>query len=179
VMPSGVARWLPSRFALIGGIAVGMLAAGLAGVVLLIDPSADAHHKPISTTAIFTAPTSSPHAPASSSHAPASSSHAPASSSHAQHGAIAARTSVAEARDPEESRSFPAPASVHHSAAKEPQAAGEAVVAPGAASDSEVRSELARMKRLESAAHQPSKMATVPGGNSIVGNDGAIPISSA
>ncbi len=81
-------------------------------------------------------------------------------------------------RDPEEAKSFPAPASVHHSAAKTPQAAGELQVASGAASDAEIRAELARMKQLESAATDPAKMATVPGGDSIVGDDGAIPIPS-
>jgi cell wall-associated NlpC family hydrolase len=88
------------------------------------------------------------------------------------------RRVVAEARDPEEAKSFPAPATVQHSAAKTPQVAGEAHVAAGAASDAEIRSELARMKQLERAATSPAKMATVPGGNSIVGNDGAIPIPS-
>jgi cell wall-associated NlpC family hydrolase len=92
--------------------------------------------------------------------------------------AAGAHRLVAEVRDPEEANSYPAPASVRHSAAKTPQAAGEIQVATGAASDAEVRSELAKMKAIESAANEPSKMAIVPGGNSIVGNDGAIAIPS-
>ena len=51
---------------------------------------------------------------------------------------------VKEAPDPEEAKSFPAPATVHHAAAIKPSAAAEEV-APGAPSDAEVRAELNRM----------------------------------
>jgi len=57
-----------------------------------------------------------------------------------------------EVADPEESRSYPAPGSVHHRAAATPKRAGEAIVAAGAPSDAEVRAELAQMHAAESAA---------------------------
>jgi cell wall-associated NlpC family hydrolase len=90
----------------------------------------------------------------------------------------AAAGAVAEAPDPEESKSFPAPASsVHHSAAAKPSVAAEEVVAPGAPSNAEVRQELGRMHAVENAARQQEKATatTVPGGDSIGGN-GQLPI---
>jgi cell wall-associated NlpC family hydrolase len=84
---------------------------------------------------------------------------------------------VAEVRDPEESKSFPVPASVHHRRASLPSVAGEAAVAPGAASDAEIRKELgeeARAKAQERAARQ-HLLAPVAGGFSVGGN-GTIPI---
>jgi cell wall-associated NlpC family hydrolase len=84
---------------------------------------------------------------------------------------------VSEVRDPEEGRSYPAPASVKHAAAATPSKAGEAIVAAGAPSDAEVRAELAQMQAAErSAREQQSRhLAPVPGGQSIGGN-GALPI---
>lgn len=73
-------------------------------------------------------------------------------------------------RDPEEARSYPAPASVHHKAAKAPATAGKAIIAPGAASDEEVREELARMHEVEQASSSVKTMKTIPGGNSIAGS---------
>jgi hypothetical protein len=84
---------------------------------------------------------------------------------------------VAEVRDPEEARSYPAPASVHHAAAATPSNAGEAIVAAGAPSDAEVRAELAQMQAAERSARQQQarRLAPVPGGQSIGGN-GTLPI---
>jgi cell wall-associated NlpC family hydrolase len=84
---------------------------------------------------------------------------------------------VAEATDPEESKSFPAPASVHHKAAVAPAKAGEVIVAAGAPSDAEVRHELAQMHAVERTARQTQQLQLTPvkGGESIGGN-GTIPI---
>ncbi len=79
------------------------------------------------------------------------------------------RAAVAEVADPEESKSFPAPASVHHKAAITPSTAAAAVVAPGAPSDAEVRKELRQMRALENAARSQA-LKTAPGGGSIGGN---------
>jgi cell wall-associated NlpC family hydrolase len=79
---------------------------------------------------------------------------------------------VAETRDPEEAKSFPAPATVHHSLASKPSKAAEEVVAPGAPSNSEVRAELQQMHAVERAARKQEAATTsiVPGGDSIGGN---------
>jgi cell wall-associated NlpC family hydrolase len=84
---------------------------------------------------------------------------------------------VAEVRDPEESKSFPLPATVHHAQASSPSVAAEAAVAPGAASDAEIRKELGeeeRAKAQEQAA-QRRVLTPVAGGFSVGGN-GTIPI---
>jgi cell wall-associated NlpC family hydrolase len=84
---------------------------------------------------------------------------------------------VAEVRDPEESKSFPLPASVHHARASTPSVAAEAAIAPGAASDSEIRKELGeeeKAKAQEQAA-QRRVLTPVAGGFSVGGN-GTIPI---
>lgn len=166
-MPSGASRRLPSRFALLGGVVFGVVALCIAALVMLLAKPRGVSH-PSQGRALSTLTLTK----TSSSSGPRE--HA-ASSSGASAGAHAL---VAEARDPEESKSFPAPASVHHSSAKTPRVAGELKVAAGAASDAEVRSELAKMRQLETAASDPAKMQTVPGGDSIVGDDGAIPIPS-
>jgi len=87
------------------------------------------------------------------------------------------RVSVAEAPDPQESSSFPAPAGVHHAAAAAPAKAGEAIVAAGAPSDAEVRAELQQMQAAERSARalQRQRLTPVAGGRSI-GGDGTIPI---
>jgi cell wall-associated NlpC family hydrolase len=80
--------------------------------------------------------------------------------------------------DPQESSSFPAPASVHHAAAATPTKAAGDIIAAGAPSDAEVRHELAQMQAVERAASQAPKapqLTPVTGGSSIGGN-GAIPI---
>lgn len=86
---------------------------------------------------------------------------------------------VAEVRDPEEARSFPLPASVHHRAATSPSVVGEAAVAPGAASDAQIRKELgeeAQAKAQERAAQR--RVLTPVGGGFSVGGNGTIPIPS-
>jgi cell wall-associated NlpC family hydrolase len=84
---------------------------------------------------------------------------------------------VAEVRDPEESKSFPLPASVHHRAASTPSVAAEAAVAPGAASDAEIRKELGEEEhaKAEEEAAQKHVLTSVAGGFSVGGN-GTIPI---
>jgi cell wall-associated NlpC family hydrolase len=83
-----------------------------------------------------------------------------------------------EVADPEESRSFPLPASsVHTPSATAPRAAGEVAVAAGAPSDAEIRKELGEEEqdkaRERAARHQA--LTPVPGGSSVGGN-GTIPI---
>jgi cell wall-associated NlpC family hydrolase len=175
---------------LLAGLAFGILALGIAAAVMLTGPShrnrlSDAHK--LTATLPASSHEGKPHSADTST---GTQSHAQSITKGPTHAAEAASggTSsaaasspgthrlVAEARDPEEAKSFPAPASVHHSAAKAPRAAGELQVAQGAASDAEIRAELAKMKQLESAANDPARMATVPGGDSIVGDDGALPI---
>jgi cell wall-associated NlpC family hydrolase len=84
---------------------------------------------------------------------------------------------VAEVRDPEESKSFPLPASTRHRAASTPSVAAEAAVAPGAASDAEIRKELGEEERAkaEERAAQQHVLTPVAGGFSVGGN-GTIPI---
>jgi cell wall-associated NlpC family hydrolase len=93
----------------------------------------------------------------------------------APHGAIA----IAEVRDPEESKSFPLPASVHHRSASSPSVAGEAAIAPGAASDAQIRKELGEEQHAEAQARaaQQRVLTPVAGGFSVGGN-GTIPIPS-
>lgn len=86
---------------------------------------------------------------------------------------------VAEVRDPEESKSFPLPASVRHKAASTPSRAAEAVVAPGAASDSEIRKELREeehAKAEERALRTRALTANTSNGGSSVGGNGTVPI---
>lgn len=82
-----------------------------------------------------------------------------------------------EVSDPQEASSFPAPASIRHAAAATPAKAGEAVVAAGAPTDSEVKAELQQMQAVEQSAKHAKKarLIPVPGGESIGGN-GTLPI---
>ncbi len=84
---------------------------------------------------------------------------------------------VHEVADPEEAKSFPLPASVHHRSASSPGAAAEAVVAPGAASDAQVRKELGEEEqaKAQERAAQRRVLTPVAGGFSVGGN-GTIPI---
>jgi cell wall-associated NlpC family hydrolase len=84
-----------------------------------------------------------------------------------------------EVADPLEADSYPAPASVKHASAAAPTKAGAAIVAAGAPSNAEIRSELKQMQAVEqSAKHaQHLRLTPVPGGESIGGN-GTIPIPS-
>ncbi len=91
------------------------------------------------------------------------------------------RVEVAEVRDPEEAKSFPLPAAsvARHRSASKPSVAAEAVVAPGAPSDAEVKRELNEMHAVERAAAQTQRQELTPvaGGESVGGN-GTIPIPS-
>jgi cell wall-associated NlpC family hydrolase len=89
-------------------------------------------------------------------------------------GAVARAKEVA---DPQESASYPAPASVRHASAATPARAGEEVVAAGAPSDAEVRRELAQMHAAERSALQTQRRQLTPvtGGESI-GGSGTIAI---
>ncbi|HVA18608.1 MAG TPA: hypothetical protein VMU55_00360 [Solirubrobacteraceae bacterium] len=77
-----------------------------------------------------------------------------------------------EVRDPEEAKSFPLPASVHHRSASAPRVAGEAAVAAGAPSDAEVRRELNQMHAVEQTAQRAQRQILTPvaGGESVGGN---------
>jgi cell wall-associated NlpC family hydrolase len=97
-------------------------------------------------------------------------------------GAIAPATATSpgttkEVADPLEADSYPAPASVRHASAATPTKAGAAIVAAGAPSNAEIRSELAQMKAVERSAQKTQRLnlTPVPGGESIGGN-GTIPI---
>ena len=82
--------------------------------------------------------------------------------------------SVAEVRDPEESRSFPVPskALAHRSSAATPAQVAQAFVAPGALSTGQIKAALGHIKQLE---HSQLGQSIVPGGDSVGGN-GAIAI---
>ena len=82
-----------------------------------------------------------------------------------------------EVADPLEAESYPAPASVKHASAATPVKAGEAIVAAGAPSNAEIRSELKQMQEVEHSERKAQKLdlTPVPGGESI-GGDGKIPI---
>jgi hypothetical protein len=84
---------------------------------------------------------------------------------------------VKEVADPQEASSFPIVGSVHHASAKTPAKAGAAIVAAGAPSDAEIRSELHQMQAVERNAQQAQQhqLTPVPGGESI-GGDGTLPI---
>jgi cell wall-associated NlpC family hydrolase len=84
---------------------------------------------------------------------------------------------VAEVRDPEEAKSFPLPASTHHASATTPAVAGEAAIAPGAASDAQIRKELGeeQQAKAQERAAQQRNLTPVAGGFSVGGN-GTIPI---
>jgi cell wall-associated NlpC family hydrolase len=86
-----------------------------------------------------------------------------------------ARAGVQEVADPEASKSFPAPPSVHHKAATAPATAAEAAVAPGAASDAEVRRELAQEKAAEREERRRARQLQTPsGGGGSIGGNGTI-----
>ncbi|HLH13520.1 MAG TPA: hypothetical protein VKV16_01925 [Solirubrobacteraceae bacterium] len=106
--------------------------------------------------------------PAASATTPASASAKPPAS---------ARGVAHEVADPLEADSYPVPASVKHASAATPRKAGEAIVAAGAPSNAEIRSELAQMHAVEHSTQQAHAldMKPVPGGESVGGN-GTIPI---
>jgi cell wall-associated NlpC family hydrolase len=82
-----------------------------------------------------------------------------------------------EVADPLEKESYPVPASTRHASASAPRKAGEAIVAAGAPSNAEIRSELQHMQAVQRSAEQSQRLnlTPVPGGESVGGN-GTIPI---
>jgi cell wall-associated NlpC family hydrolase len=159
-----------ARYSL-GGAAV---AAALIAVVLVLDGgSSHAHsNKGDGAAAQSAAAHTATHAASTGGDKPSSTNATPASSVDG-----GKRANVAETADPQEASSFPAPASVHHEAAKTPSKASEEVVAAGAPSDAEVKHELAQMQAAEQTAKraQKAQLTPVAGGNSVGGN-GTIPI---
>jgi cell wall-associated NlpC family hydrolase len=86
---------------------------------------------------------------------------------------------IPQVRDPEESRSFPLPASVHHRSASSPSVAGEIVPAQGAASDAQIRKYLGEEQRAEAQARAAQQRVLTPAaGGFSVGGNGTIPIPS-
>jgi len=196
---SAAPRGGPSRRTLAGALLLaGLVALALALVLLL----GRAHHAPTSARSV-TAATPAVATPSSGAgaHRAGGGGPAAASAKNAGHGAVAAhgagragaggatggavagagaRASVAQVRDPEESRSFPLPASTRHSAASTPSVAAEAAVAPGAASDAQIRRELREEERAKAqeraALAQAVTAGSGPEGGSSVGGSGAIPI---
>lgn len=82
-----------------------------------------------------------------------------------------------EVADPEEAKSFPLPASVHHRSASSPSVAGEAAVAAGAPSDAEVRRELGEEEQAKAQERAAQRRALTPvAGGFSVGGRGTIPI---
>jgi hypothetical protein len=82
-----------------------------------------------------------------------------------------------EVADPEEAKSFPLPASVHHRSASSPSVAGEAAVAAGAPSDAEVRRELGEEEQAKAQERAAQRRAFTPvAGGFSVGGKGTIPI---
>jgi cell wall-associated NlpC family hydrolase len=82
-----------------------------------------------------------------------------------------------EVADPEEAKSFPLPASVHHRSASSPSVAGEAAVADGAPSDAEVRRELGEEEQAKAKERAAQRRAFTPvAGGFSVGGKGTIPI---
>ena len=89
------------------------------------------------------------------------------------------RGPASEIRDPEEARSFPVSASVHHRAASTPSVVAEQVVAAGAASDAEVRKELGEEEHAKAQERKAlNQILTPTAGGSSVGGNGTIPIPS-
>jgi len=112
--------------------------------------------------------------PAPKLHQPGAASTDPAATSPTKGGAAGVAKEVA---DPLEADSYPAPASVKHASAATPAKAGAEIVAAGAPSDAEIRSELKQMQAVERSARQSQHLRLTPvaSGESIGGN-GTIPI---
>jgi hypothetical protein len=153
---------------LAAGLAAGCGGAGTAGSGL--QAASGAHGQSGATT---------PSSTTSSATTPARHAATPSRRPAATVGRPAANGAVKEVSDPQEAESFPAPASVKHSAAAEPVKAGQAAVAAGAPSDAEVRRELQQMQSAERSAQRArqAQLTPVAGGRS-VGGSGAIAIPS-
>jgi cell wall-associated NlpC family hydrolase len=157
---------------LAGGVAVALIAAA---VVVVLATSGGSHAR--APRAAASTMTRRVIGGGSASTTRASSARANATAASGANASAGRRVAVAETADPEEAKSFPAPASVHHKAAATPTTAAERFVAAGAPSDAEVKQELAQMQAVERSAKQRQqvRMTPVPGGESVGGN-GTIPI---
>jgi cell wall-associated NlpC family hydrolase len=169
----GARRRLPRlRYTLAGAVVVAAIV-GVA-IALLSGGAGSARVRASGSTVARVSPPALPSTPAGRVTPPSTT---PAGTSGAvaalPHGSVA----VAEVRDPEEAKSFPLPASVHHRRASTPSVAGETAVAAGAASDSQIRKELGeetRAKAQERAAQH--RILTPMAGGFSVGGNGTIPI---
>ncbi len=167
-------RWGVSRYTLAGALA-GCAALALVAVLVIGVGSGGASHAHALAKASGGRVASAKASVASGLH-PAPSIHPAPSGGHTPSVSVGADGQVvaSEAPDPEASKSFPAPATVHHKAADIPSKAAEVAVAPGAPSDAEVRRELNQMHAVEREARKQT-LTTVPGGGSIGGNGAITP----
>jgi cell wall-associated NlpC family hydrolase len=160
--PAG-SRWAPSRYALAGALIAALIVTGAAlAVVGIGGKSGKRGHDGSGAVAA-----------ASGSGARQAGHSATTGSGKASGGAL--RNVAAERRDPEEANSHPAPPSLRHSSASSPAVAAKVVIAPGAASNSQVEEELEKVQDLERKATEVTSFKIVPGGDSIAGS-GKIPI---
>jgi cell wall-associated NlpC family hydrolase len=157
-------------------IAAALAAVLIAAAIVLVVHGGGSHARATTSAKAARAHPSSGGATSDSRKPSSAASHA-ASAAAAASAAGGKRVNVAEAADPEEANSFPAPSSVHHKAAATPASASEQIVAAGAPSDAEVKQELKQMQAAERSAAQEQKqrLKPVPGGESVGGN-GTIPI---
>ena len=171
----GAPASFPGRLSRNSLIAAALAAALIAAAIVLVVRGGGSHaHATTSAKAASTHPSSGG---ANSARRPSASASHTATASAAPSTGGGKRVSVAEAADPEEANSFPAPSSVRHKAAATPASASEQIVAAGAPSDAEVKQELKQMQAAERSAAQEQKqrLKPVPGGESVGGN-GTIPI---
>jgi cell wall-associated NlpC family hydrolase len=176
------ARLLGGRFPRYSLLAAALLAA-VAAVVIVLALEGGSAHAPAAGLAPRPRAATTLHTPAGAAKIQgavsprAGAGTAGTQASGAQASVSGARANVSQVADPEEAKSFPAPASVQHKAASTPAKASEQVVAAGAPSDAEVKHELAQMQSVERSAKQAQqqRLKPVAGGNSVGGN-GTIPI---
>ncbi|HEY2570280.1 MAG TPA: hypothetical protein VGI27_02350 [Solirubrobacteraceae bacterium] len=172
------ARLLGGRFPRYSLLAAALLAAVAALAIVLALKGGGSHAPAAGLAPPRPRATSTAHAPAGAAKIQgAASPRGGASTAGAQGSVSGTRANVSQVADPEEAKSFPAPASVQHKAASTPSKASEQVVAAGAPSDAEVKHELAQMQSVERSAKQAQqqRMKPVAGGSSVGGN-GTIPI---
>jgi cell wall-associated NlpC family hydrolase len=155
-----------------GALVVAVIAIGGCGEAGVSDPPAGAREPSANV-----AGTGVPNATPSGTGSTRTGATAAAGTTGAAAGPRAGAGVVHEVADPEEARSFPVPASVHHRSASTPSVAGEAAVAAGAPSDAEVRRELGEEEhaKAQERATQRKVLRPVAGGAS-VGGKGTIPI---
>lgn len=168
------ARWPALRYSLAGALVVLAVLAGVAELTLKGSGTPTARSTPPHRS---TASVSEPVLGAPTAHPKTDSTTKVLASASASGVAGISAQAASEVRDPEESKSFPLPATVHHRAASSPSKAAEAVVAPGAASDAEIRKELHEEEAAQAQEQAARQRALTPvkGGFSIGGN-GTIPI---